>query len=735
MFSGVRKLVILTDARALSLPALITLCASIASAQVPGVLRGRVTDSSTVRAIAGARIELVGRPEETRSNTDGAFVLRGLEPREYTVRVRALGYMSHDVDVEVSNGRTTTIDVGLLPSVPVLSAVAVRGERDALASGAITYDRTAIESSGRRDLGELLQTTPGLVVTQTGGPGSASHVSIRGSGSNEVLVLIDGVPLNSAISGEADLSRVSLESVQRVTVRKGALSARYGSGALAGVIEVQTRRPAQDASLLLRTGAWGERDASASLADTRPVGSMQGGASLTGDYRTVRGDFPYDVPAVRGGGTALRENSDVTSRQLLGGLSLDDEDRSIALRGSLHDLSRGLPGSIVQPSLTGREGQVREDADVDGSWRHGIVSWSGATNLTHERVTYIDPSPPFGTAYDDTVDATTFDASGNVVVGSDALSASLGGEARGLDISATMLAPGAPTWQRLLGAFGNLHRSQPLGDGETVAGLDLSARVDESSLFDGITTSPRIETSLSRGIVVASASLGAGYTPPSLADQFFHEGVLVQPNPNLKPERTSADLEGRLAIHDAVAGPFVLSGEGSVYRANIDGMILWLPDFRFVWSPSNFDVHRSGWELNGAAALQRAGLDLQGTLSHTDVAYTGPVLSGQVAYRPRTTASITSGINLHMTRLEITDQYVGERRTVAGSGLNVLDPYWRTDARLTSSRPWGSWQLDGTLGVENLFDRQAAMLVDYPFPSRTWMVSLRIRRAGSSHAQ
>jgi hypothetical protein len=96
---------------------------------------------------------------------------------------------------------------------------------------------------------------------------------------------------------------------------------------------------------------------------------------------------------------------------------------------------------------------------------------------------------------------------------------------------------------------------------------------------------------------------------------------------------------------------------------------------------------------------------------------------------------VITGINVRASRLEITNQYVGERRTVPGSGLNVLDPYWRTDARLTSSRPWGAWQLDGTLGVENLFDRSAAMLVDYPFPSRSWTVALRIRRAGSRQAQ
>jgi outer membrane cobalamin receptor len=706
-----------------------------AGAQVPGELRGRITDTSTVHGLASARIEITGRPEATRSNMDGSFTIRGLEPREYTLLVRALGYVSREVDVEVSNGRITTVNVALDRAATELTGVIVNAARDTRAAGVTTFDRSTIEASGRRDLGELLQTAPGVVITQAGGPGSASHVSIRGSGSNEVLVLVDGVPLNSAITGEADLSRISLEAVESVTIHNGAQSARYGSRALAGVIEIQTRRPVRDVSLLLRTGAWGERNASLSLGDSRPVGSMRVGGSFAADYREDRGDFKYDIPAVRGGGTAQRDNSDVTSRQALGSLSLDGDNGGVAIRGSWQNLSRGLAGSIVQPSATGREGQIRRDLGADGSWQRGIVSWTGTTNVTNERATFRDPAPPFGTAYNDTVNATAFTASSKVAVGDEALSASLGGEARGLDITSTMLTPGSPHWQRLLGAFGNIHLSQPLGASGTRAGLDVSARIDESSLVKGVTASPRIEASLSRGIIVASASLGSGYAPPSLADQFFHEGVQVQPNPSLQPERTHGDFEGRLAIHDAAAGPVLFSGEAAAYRSNIDGMILWVPDFRFIWSPSNFDVHRSGWELNGRAALPSAGVDVQGTLNRTDVVYTGRVLGGQVAYRPRTTGSVTAGLDLHVTRLEVTNQYVGERRTVPGSDLNVLDPYWRTDARLVSSWLRGAWRLDGTLGLENLFDRPAAMLVDYPFPGRSWTVSLRIRRAGARSAQ
>ena len=702
-----------------------SLAGHTARAQVLAELRGRVTESRTAAPIADARIEVAGRTEATRSGADGSFALRGLAPRTYTIRVRAIGHTARDADVELANGRITMLDIELDPAPTALAAIVVRATPDASSSGATTFDRKAIEASGRRDVGELLESVAGVVITQAGGPGSESHVSIRGSGSNEVLVLVDGAPLNSPITGEADLSRLSLDGVERVVVRPGAQSARYGSRAMAGVIEVETRRPARDASMVARAGAWGEQSASMTLGDARAVGAMRATASLGADYRTLRGDFDYAVPALRGGGTARRVNSDVTSRALTAAVSLDGDAESATIRGSSETLGRGIAGSIVQPSTTGREGQLRRSAGLDAAWRRHMVAWTVAGDVTHERATYGDPSPPFGSTYHDTVNATGLTASSVVSLGTDALSTSLGGEARATNVSSTMLAPGAPRWQRVLGAFGGVRLARELGSGVRVD-LDAAGRFDQSSLASGTTFSPRLVAGVSRGFVVASATVGGGYAPPSLADQFFHEGVLVRPNPNLRPEHTRHDVEGRLGVRDVAVGPARLSVDASAYRANVDGMILWLPDYRFTWSPWNNDVRKSGWEVSARGTL--GGVDVQGHLDRGNVVHAGPVLAGQVAYRPRTTGGVTMSAGPRFARLEIADRYVGARRTVPGSGVNSLDPYWLTDARLRTTSARGSWAVDCTLGLDNLLDARAAMLVDYPFPSRSWTLGVRVRR-------
>jgi outer membrane cobalamin receptor len=225
-----------------------------------------------------------------------------------------------------------------------------------------------------------------------------------------------------------------------------------------------------------------------------------------------------------------------------------------------------------------------------------------------------------------------------------------------------------------------------------------------------------------------SASLGAGYAPPSLADQFFHEGVLVRPNPSLRPERVRHELEVRAALRDTRVGVVDVGGELAAYRADVNGMILWLPDFRFIWSPSNFDVRRRGWEMSGRLMVPSVAADLHGSLSQSDVSYTGRVLGGQVAYRPRVSANVALGVVRRATRLEVATRYVGARRTVAGSNLNLLNPYSLTDVRLSRAFAVGPWQLDAVVGAENVFNRFAAMLADYPFPGRNWTIALRARR-------
>jgi outer membrane cobalamin receptor len=229
-------------------------------------------------------------------------------------------------------------------------------------------------------------------------------------------------------------------------------------------------------------------------------------------------------------------------------------------------------------------------------------------------------------------------------------------------------------------------------------------------------------------------SAGQAFAPPTLADQFFHEGVLVKPNPALRPERVRAEVEGALELRAATLGALVIDAELAAFRADVDGMVLWFPDHRFTWSPANYDVRRAGADLSARVRFPVAEAEVRGTASRAAVEYTGPVLSGQVAFRPRHTASAAASALLPgRVRAEVQGRWVGERRSVAGDTLNLLAAYAMADLRFARAFAMGAWAGEGTLAVENVAGRGAAMLVDYPYPGRAWTLGVRLRR-GASHS-
>jgi outer membrane receptor protein involved in Fe transport len=92
-----------------------------------------------------------------------------------------------------------------------------------------------------KDLPELLSEQAGVFVRRFGGAADRAEVSIRGSTSQQVVVTIDGVRANSALTGGLDLSRVCLPLLSQVGIVRGAGATREGSGAIGGVVDLVTR--------------------------------------------------------------------------------------------------------------------------------------------------------------------------------------------------------------------------------------------------------------------------------------------------------------------------------------------------------------------------------------------------------------------------------------------------------------------------------------------------------------
>lgn len=101
--------------------------------------------------------------------------------------------------------------------------------------------RQQLERSGGKTLCEVLNTLPGLTMIGANNVlGTNQNISIRGASAGNVLLLIDGIPVNdpSAITNYYDLNFINIDQVERIEVLKGGQSTLYGSDAVAGAINV-----------------------------------------------------------------------------------------------------------------------------------------------------------------------------------------------------------------------------------------------------------------------------------------------------------------------------------------------------------------------------------------------------------------------------------------------------------------------------------------------------------------
>jgi outer membrane receptor for ferrienterochelin and colicins len=121
---------------------------------------------------------------------------------------------------------------------------------------------TAIERAGVTRLNEILAQQTGLITTADFG--GVEGIQLQGLDAAYTLILMDGVPIVGRSAGTLDLSRVSVGNIERIEIVKGASSSLYGSEALAGVINIITKKPKTD----LLSGSFSYRYATFNAMDT-----------------------------------------------------------------------------------------------------------------------------------------------------------------------------------------------------------------------------------------------------------------------------------------------------------------------------------------------------------------------------------------------------------------------------------------------------------------------------------
>jgi vitamin B12 transporter len=131
-------------------------------------------------------------------------------------------------------------------TLPPLVAISTRVEtpQEDVTTSVTVIDEKEIKQQHAETVLDALRNVPGVDVVQSGSRGNITSVFIRGSNSNQVLVLVDGMEVNSATIGLFDFAHLPTDNVEKIEILRGAGGALYGSKAVGGVINIITKKGA-----------------------------------------------------------------------------------------------------------------------------------------------------------------------------------------------------------------------------------------------------------------------------------------------------------------------------------------------------------------------------------------------------------------------------------------------------------------------------------------------------------
>ena len=506
----------------------------------------------------------------------------------------------------------------------VVTATKMPEQRKDVPNAVILFDQKEIQTSGTGSIGELLAGESGVEWQTFGNYGGArQELSIRGMPGYATQVIVDGVNVGSPSLGFADIGKIPIGNIDRIEVIKGAGSLLYGSGAMAGTVNIITKEPKRGKMALKAGAGYGSQNTYRLAAENGMF---------------VMGDFGYYLTAGRTETDGFRDNAWLRQNDVSLKLLYDKSDLiHVSFYGDYLDRNYGVPG-VKPPAgtadyyLGGEKFYNAESAslldsssDKDG---HAVLSFKGNplkwmsyelkghyTNMENYNYARYDFN---GSGTENWITNKVLGTNGHValypVEGAKVL---LGAEYKDFNwknfaynLNTSGLRDGSETTTEahvFTQGYFTEAEYRPFKYGKVLAGFrheKHSAFGSENLPLIGLVLNPLPETAL-------KISCGKHFLAPSLNDLYWPADPYTKGNPDLKPENgwhADMTLEQSL-LKDKV---FVTL---SYFRWNVDDKIQWEPDSQGVWSPLNL----YGFKADGVEAGIKIGpfYDLMLALNYT----------------------------------------------------------------------------------------------------------------------
>lgn len=594
--------------------------------------------------------------------------------------------------------RSISAAMALLGSLPFYSMAANATKSDAVI---VTATRTAqtvddslasvtvitrdeIEQLQAQSLQDLLRGVAGISVANNGGAGKATSIFMRGTESDHVLVLIDGVKMGSATSGSAAFQDIPLAQIERIEIVRGPRSSLYGAEAIGGVIQIFTRKGQGEIKPTFSVGAgsYGTRTAQAGVSggdksrwfssnlnlidsdgfDARRAvepdndGYRNLSASLNGGLRSTTG-VVLEFNALRGEGKTEYD-----------GTPYGNESKSVQqILGSTLRLS---PMQAWQMSLAAGQSRDQSDSLQDGAFysrfntRRDSATWQNDITIGNERLLTVGIDRIV-----DRVETTAYDVNSR---GNTALFTQYQGSVSVID-------------------------------------MQLSLRRDDNEQFDKHTTGGlALGTNLGKGLR-GTLSYGTAFKAPSFNELYYPDYGTA----TLKPEESRS-------VEVGIAGK-TSNGHWAInaYETNVDNLIAYDSS---IFSANNLDAAR----IHGVEAI--CGVDMSGWAVNANLTLLDPenrangINYGKVLPRRAKTAyRLDADRTLGAYQVGASLRAEGHRYDDLANSKR-LGGYATVDLRAGYDIA-KAWQVQGS--IENLIDKEYETAQFYNQPGRSAYVTLR----------
>ncbi|HET7583346.1 MAG TPA: TonB-dependent receptor [Gemmatimonadaceae bacterium] len=657
----------------------------LAFVQLPAThppVHGIVRDAALGTLVASAQVAT--RAARTFTAANGTFTIPA--QRGDTLFVRRIGYAPVTVVVRDDDA---TLTIALSPLAMALPATVVSADA-APTPAATSIDVAALDTAAVRSTAEALERLPFVSVRNSRG---GVALSMRGSRPEQVLVTLDGIPLNDPATGVADIADIPLAALGSLTAIPGAAGATYGSGASGGVLALTTSaRPV----LSVYGGSLGAAGASGAVA--RRAGEIAVRAG--GAWSRVTGDFPFRNTVTDPPQDEERVNNDAQHAALFG--SLTTPALHVVALASRTD--QGLVGPMNVRVFD--DARSRTDRALAGAaWTHHALTLHASARLLDYdfRDPPSEPSLTVSRSYD-------IELENRWVGGALVARAGAGADHVSGDNLRTTTRPRA---------FAAVAHEERRGPWSGEAALRVDAIRDARTEW-----SPSLRAAWS-GPVRIALRWSQAFRAPTFFDLYFASPQRIVSVPSLRPERVTTDAELSVAW---TAGTITASASGFVRRTR--DAIVWFPG-NFSWSPTNAARER----VQGVEARARwtpaggAELELWGALRSTQLrTREGAVVP--TPYVPAADGGASARVALGDVTVSGALRVIGRRPFVV-----VPDPPPDKELPAVALADLGvAWPLPlrdvhalATLGVRNVANVDWQSVVGYPNARRSWSAGITMQ--------